>query len=62
MQSTFIACIRSQNVQKDETFCYNKKKTHTKLIAIIEWLASNKIENIKYNFQCIYTVIKIACE
>ncbi len=39
-KNTFIVCIRSQNVQKDETLCYNKK--HKKLIAIIGWLGCNE--------------------
>ncbi len=39
-KNTFIVCIRSQNVQKDETLCYKKK--NTKLIVIIGWLACNE--------------------
>ncbi len=46
-QNTFIVCIRSQHVQKDETLCYNKKKTHTQsLLRLLGGLpAMNGLEN-----------------
>ncbi len=47
-QNTFIVCIRSQHLQKDETLCYNKKKnTHTQsLLRLLGGLrAMNGLEN-----------------
>ncbi len=50
MQNTFIVCIRSQNLQKDETLCYNKK-TQSLLRLLGGLRAMNGRENVKYNLQ-----------
>ncbi len=49
MQNTFIVFIRSQNVQKDETLCYNKQ-THKAYchywVACVQWMDLNTLNII----------------
>ncbi len=52
MQNTFIVFIRSQNVQKDETLCYNKKIRKQSVLPLLGGLrAMNGLEHFKYYFQ-----------
>jgi len=54
MQNTFIVFIRSQNVQKDETLCYNKKNTQftQSVLPLLGGLrAMNGLEHFTYYFQ-----------
>ncbi len=46
MQNTFIVCIISLNLQKDETLGYNKKKTQSLLRLLGGLSAMNGLENI----------------
>ncbi len=52
-RKTFIVCIWSQNVQKDETLCYNNKNTQSLLRLLDGLRALNGLEHVKYSFQSI---------